>query len=1146
MKKLKTKKSGKAQKHFRVIKLLVTMKLIFVFVCGIGLMAGMGSTYGQTTKFTFDYRDITIKQVLLEIENNSKYAFMYNNKEVDVNRKVDIKVEDAEIFEVLDELFGANEMDYKAISRYIIIKPVNSSWSPNLIGGQLYQTSTVTGKVTDSSGQPLPGVSIVVKGTTQGTVTDSDGEYTITNLPDNTTLVFSFVGMQTQEVIVGNQTKINVTMEEEVIGIEDVVVTAYSRTLKSTLTSSITALKGEKLVDVPVSTITNSLAGRVAGILSYQTSGEPGFDASTIRIRGRSTTGNSAPLVVIDGIPGDMTGLNPRDIEDMSVLKDAAAVAPYGLAGANGVILITTKRGKKERVSFSYNAHYGIQNPVHLTETINSYQMALMYNEIYRNDHPDDPNIPYTDEKLEEYRKVCEGDPNGNYDKYFNSKNLHDVIRNDYPISNQNFSVTGGSETIKYFGSLRYFTQASMIPNENFKRYNGLLNLDADLTETFKFWASVRIENNFREWPSFGEQITKTFGLYGRCYEIAPDDPIWYPNTDGFWAKGRFDFNPIGRVKTSGMRTNKVNNSLYTLGLDKQLPLKGLSVKGVFYYGYDSEFGENWNKDPIYWDVDNTVDPALYIKREPESKPSFGQSYSRRENLSGQGFINYDNTFGKHNVNGLFVAEIRDIKYKFFTAERKNYSIPIHVLDMGSSVSTDIGNSGNASNARQIGYVLKLSYNYDSKYLFDLSGRYDGHYYFAPGRRFGLFPAISLGWRIGQEKFIKNNYSWINEIKLRASWGQTGNLAGRPFQYMSTMGIQNEAYRIGGKLQTGLYEQSPPNPNITWEKQEQTNIGIDLNLWNDLLSLKADYFYQYRYNMLLEPNVILPGEYGIGLPQENAGKMSNHGIEITAGTRHNFANGITFDVNANFSFARNKYIEIFENKATYDDPNRRRTGRQMESKFGLVSLGYFQSEEEIENSPPQKFGYYTVGDVKYADINGDGVVDATDEKWIGYPNYPEAIFGLDIVTSWKNFDARILIQGATLVNVFRPGAAGGGSPGRSNGNTQVEGLDRWTPENPNAKFPRWSHLSFDNNFRFSTHYMRDGSYIRLKDFNIGYTLPDELVSKISINSLRLYVSGQNMFTWTAEYLNADPESAAGGSYRFANQKAVSIGINLTF
>ncbi|MBX2924340.1 MAG: TonB-dependent receptor [Chitinophagaceae bacterium] len=1123
------------------------------------LFAVLLSVYAEGTaqSVTISGKNLTLKQIFTAIEKQTGFVLLTKKGTLPGTKKLSLTVYNMPLTELLDVALKNQPVDYAIEGKTIVlsrkspvVSPVQAP--PDITIDQPAEPQPVTGRITDSLGNPIRGVSIRLTPGNKGAATGNDGSFSIINVsPGNYTLEISNVGYQTitRSISVAENMPLalgTITMNAVVSDLGEVVLVGYgNKTRRATLTTSISAIKADKLVEA-VPNIANKLSGRVTGILSYQTSGESGLDETTIRIRGQNTIGNAAPLVIIDGVPGRMNDVNSADIEDISVLKDAAAAAPYGLAAANGVILITTKKGVKGRARLSYNGNYGIQNPVYLTKTLNSYQQALMQNEIYLNDHPGDTNVPWSASELEEYRKVVEGDPTGNYDKYFNSNNLHDVIRHDYPMSNHNLSVRGGTQDITYYASFGYFSQASMIPTEDFKKYYGVLNLDADITRSLKASLTVRTDRGIRKWPSFGSQITDQFGIYGRMYEIAPDDAIWYPNTPGYWARGRFDFNPVGRINTSGMSSDKADNTVYNIALEQKLPVKGLSIKGVFNYQSINVFGEAWNQDPVYWDVDNTVQPAVYTQRLPTSKPSFAQNYSKANNITAQGFLNYDRSFGDHAITALFVTEIRDLKSKNFYATKRNYSILIPTLDMGSSVQTDIGNGGSATQARQVGQVLKLDYRYQDKYMIGFSGRRDQHYYFAPGFRTGYFPAVSAGWRVGQEKFIKERYAWINELKLRASWGQSGNLAGEPFQYLSTYGIANEIYRLGGQLGTGLYERSPANPAITWEKQKQTNIGIDVVLWNGLLSFSGDYFYQIRDNMLLNPDVTTPAEYGITLPQENAGKMSNRGFELTAGTRHNFANGISFDVSANFSFARNKLLKIFENPATYNDPNRRRTDNQLGGQYGLVALGYFQSQQEIDNSPVQNFGSYTIGDVKYADINKDGIVDATDEKKIGYPNFPESIFGLNLAVSWKGFDISALIQGATLMSVNRPGAAGGGAPGNSNGNTQAEALDHWTPQTPNAKFPRWSYLSMTNNFRTSTLTMRDNTYMRLKGFNVGYSLPAGLLQKVKVESLRFYVSGQNLFTWTAEYLNSDPESAAGGAYRFANQKSVSFGVSLSF
>jgi TonB-linked SusC/RagA family outer membrane protein len=1006
----------------------------------------------------------------------------------------------------------------------------------------------ITGTIVDETGTAVIGANVVEKGTANGIITDADGNFSL-NVADNAVLQVSFIGYITQEVSVlsaGGGKRLSIKLLEDTRVLEEVVVVGYGKALKSTLTSAVSTVKPDKLVQAPVSNLSQNLSGRMTGLLTLQQSGEPGKDGATIRIRGINTTGNASPLVIIDGIPGDMNRLNPEDIENISVLKDASAVAPYGLAAANGVIAITTKRGLKDVAKFSYTGSYGFVNPVWIPKTVNAYQHVLIRNEVYRNDNPTGTNIPYPDHIVEEYRKVSTGDPTGNYDKYFNSRNLRDIIQDNAPITNHSLSVRGGSGKVTYYASLGYVGQESMIPTEKYERLDGTLNLDAQLTETLKIMLSARLDCSYLKYPSFGGGITNEFGIYGRTYETTSIEPIWYPNTPGYWANGNLGYNPIGRIYTSGQKDTRYFINYYNAGFEKQLPVKGLSIKGMFYYTHSLEHGTDWNIEPMYWNVDNTVSPAVYTKFEPDVKPSYSEGMTKSTTMVGQGYINYDNTFGKHGVSGLLVYEVMDVQNGNFNAGRKNYSIPIHTLNMGSSDQADLSNGGSKSQSRQAGLVVKLGYNFDNKYLAEFAGRMDQHYYFAPGHRKGYFPAVSVAWRIGQEDFIRSKYPVIDELKLRATWGQSGNLAGSAFQYMSSYGSSSEVYRLGGTLVQGLYELSPANPLITWEKQTQTDAGIDLGLWGGRFTATADYFYQIRNDMLLSPNVILPAEYGIGLPQENAGKMQNQGFELSLGTRNLLSNGLAFEAALNYTYARNKLVETFESPTTYNDPNRRRTGRPSGAQFGLVALGLFQSEEEVANSPVQQFGRYTIGDVKYEDVNGDGVVDAKDEKYIGHPKFPESIIGLNLAAQWRGFDASVLIQGATSVSIMKPNPAID-LAGQSNGNTPLEMWeDHWTPDNPDARYGRFSDLSRTNNMQNSTLWLRDGTYFRLKNFNVGYSLPSKIVNSAKLSTVRIYLSGQNLLTWTAEYLDSDPENAGYGRYNFLNQKSWAFGLNIQF
>lgn len=1099
---------------------------------------------GRAQKVTISLRDVPVQKVFQEVILQVGISIVYDDAYFKDAKPVSIHVKDALPADVVRQCIAGLPLTLLLDQGSLFIRPLAPD-SQSFPGYFLVSAPPVSGRVLGAQGIPLPGVNIQLKGTTRGTVTNEKGEFAIDASP-NAVLIVSFIGYVTKEVRVVSGRDLSIQLEIETKSLDEVeVMVAYGVQKKGSITSAVSSVGGDEIKGSPVANLSNALGGRLSGVLSKQYGGQAGADGATISIRGIGTIGNSAPLVIVDGIPRNYTDLDPNSIESVTVLKDAAAVAPYGVSGANGVILITTRNGKTGTPSLEYRGYYGWQNPVKLAKTVNSYQYARMLNEAYLNDHPGDvDNVPFDEEALEGYRKVVEGAPDADPDRYFNSNNLHDVVRQNSPIMNHTLQISGGSERIRYIASLGYLKQESMLPNESVDKYNALVNLEADVTKTTKARLSVNSTRKTLSGP--GMDVIAEFGIYQGAYLTAPIEPIYYSN--GLWAAGFLGYNLVGKLYTSGRKTQTTNTTYTALSIEQQIPfVKGLSLKGVISYDPSSIYGRRWQTDPYYYLVDYNTSPYTFNKVESGIKPNYSESYSQAQALTTQGFINYNNRFGKHAITALFVAEARKVDYNSFSAGRRNYNIPIQTIDQGSSAQEDLSNSGSASNSSQVGFVSRISYSYASRYLVELSGRYDGHYYFAPDHRWGFFPAASVGWRLSEENFIKNNIPAIDDLKLRGSWGESGNLAGQPFQYLSTYGIYGEAYRIGGVLQQGLYELAPGNPEITWERQRQVDIGIDGVLWNGLLRFEIDYFQQRRNNMLLVPNNNVPAEYGISLSQVNAGIMENRGIEFTLGTSHTFSNGLRLNVDANFTQARNKTIQIFENLATFNDPNRRRTGRPYNARFGYVAIGYFQSQEEIEKSPEQKLGVYKVGDLKYKDLNGDGIVDGRDQTMIGNSGYPEVIFGLNPSASWKGFDVSLLFQGSTRHDVYAPGPgyAGYVTPGLSGGPYQIEGLDYWTPENRDARFPRLTSSPINNN-AVSSWWMRDGTFVRLKNFEVGYTIPVSVIGRLGIQSMRIYSAGQNMLTWAKEIKNLDPESSGGSRYSFVNQKVFSVGLNVKF
>jgi TonB-linked SusC/RagA family outer membrane protein len=1031
------------------------------------------------------------------------------------------------------------------------------------------QGKTITGKVTDQAGAALPGVSVIVKGTTTGVITESNGNYSLSNVPENSTLQFSFVGMKTTEVAVGGKKSISVVLEEETIGIEEIVAIGYGVQKKTTIVGSVSTMKGTEVAATPVANISQSIAGKMAGVSMRPNGGQPGQDSPDIHIRGIATTGNNAPLIVVDGIiRSNISQIDPNSIESISVLKDASAVAPYGLGGANGVILITTKKGKLGAPTLTLDSYYGVQQP-----TYNYYPKLLdakgymrMRNEAYLNDYngkiPTGGQMPFAQTLIDDYANLHATDP----DKYPDS-NPEGYVNMKAPVQNYNLQISGGTDKIKYYAGLGFFKQSGMFDQMNYSRYNYNMNLESQVTNTTKVNLSLigSIENSNTVDPA-----ESASGLFRSGYKFIPIKSIYYSN--GLWGEfaGR---SPVGVLNSGGYVKNNNNTLLTTISVEQQLPfVKGLSAKAVFSYDPNQRTIKNWHRPFYFYSQNLNTTPYTYAKEISANEggsPSYtwlGQEYQKNQNFTFQGFLNYHNTFGKHDLTGLLVAESRNNKYERFSARRDNFAINVDELGMGSSAKADFSNDGSSSTGSQIGYVYRLGYGFDNKYLFEASGRYDGHYSFGPGKRWAYFPAFSAGWRLSEEAFIKQ-YAFINNLKIRGSWGKSGNLPyidGRiaDFQYLSGYTLTSNAYAFGaGNLVQGAYQPREANPNITWEIATKTDVGIDATFWSGLLTVEADYFHERRTGMLLPPAVSVPVEYGLSLAQENAGIMESHGFEFVAGSNHKFKNGLELGITGNFSYAANKMVQIFETAATLNNPNRSRTGRAYGTRFGYHAMGLFSTADDkngdgIVNATDGynvvQFGELHPGDIRYADLSGpggkpDGKIDANDETAIGNPVYPLISYGFTPTASWKGFDATLFFQGSAMMS-FDINSTFQTLPFANNSsNTTTEYLNnRWTPTTQDTKYPRATQAPYANNTRGSDFWIIDNGFLRLKTAILGYTIPKSVIKSLHIQSVRFYVSGQNL--WTISKLKfMDPEVGYNDrETAYPNQKVTTLGLNVTF
>ena len=1098
-----------------------------------------------------EFRNEPIEQALRKVALATGLKLTYRG-DVMVDKRVTLHRSSISISDVLTYILEGTELEYM-FSRdgYLLIGRSLSEGNMEVV------FATVRGKVSDAqTGETLPGVNVLVKGTTSGTATNARGEYELTVESLQDTLIFSFIGYESKEVPINGRAEIDVVLEMQTVLGSELVVVGYSTQSKTTLTGSVSNVKGDQIKATPVANITNSIAGNIAGVSMRPNGGQPGRNNPDIHIRGIGTTGNNRPLIIVDNIErNNVNQIDPNTIESVTVLKDAAAVAPYGLGGANGVLLITTKRGSSGAPSVSFDTYYGIQTPTYYPDMLGAQDYMRLHNEAYFNSNPNGANPPYDESFITDYPNLNAQDP----DRYPITNNAGKKFQDLYaPMQNYNLQLSGGSDAINYYAALGAFNQKGMFDDVSYRRYNFSLKLTGNATEFTKITASL---NGSVEKTNDVDDATSTNQLFRAGYKYSPIANLYYSN--GRW--GEFAGNsPIGILNSGGYSRNDRNTLLTTIDVEQELPfIPGLSIKGVFSYDPSYEFIKGWHRPFSFWSQDVSTSPYSYsesVSTAEGNAPSYTylrQETNRSQRFTYQGYINYRNSFGDHNFTGLLVAEARNHINNNFSARRDNFAVAIDELNMGSSNKNNFYNGGFSSTGSQAGFVYRLGYNYANKYLFEASGRYDGHYYFAPDDRWGYFPAFSLGWLLSEENFIKDNLDFVEYLKVRGSWGKSGNLAGTGFQYLEGYNLFGDAYAFGaGSMVQGSIIRQESNPNITWEIATKTDIGLETSLWEGLLDLEVDYFFERRTGMLLPPAVTVPVEYGLGLSDENAGIMNNHGIEVTIGTHiPTLDNGLQLGLRGNFSYARNKMEQVFETDATYENPRRRRTGRAYETPFGYKSLGLFTTDDdkngdgiidEKDGYNVQQFGELHPGDIKYADLNDDGKIDSGDEVVIGHPIYPAITFGFTPTANWKGFDLSLFFQGSAMSSIDIQGFQT--IPlYNNNSNSDYEYYNnRWTPDNQNARYPRATPAPYSNNTQASDFWRVNTSYVRLKTATLGYTLPPELTSALRIQSLRIYFTGQNLFT-LSNLKFMDPEVGYDDlEVAYPNQKVYTVGLNINF
>ena len=943
------------------------------------------------------------------------------------------------------------------------------------------QEKTVSGTVTDAAGVPLIGANVLIQGTTSGTQTDFDGNYSI-SVSSGQVLVFSYIGYKGQNVTVGSGNTINVTLEEDASKLDEIVVIGYGTQKVVNLTGSVEVIKGEEIARQPVFQTSQALAGLAPGLVATQSSGQPGADGATIRIRGIGTFGNSGnnPLILVDGIPDSLNGVDPNDIESISILKDASASAIYGSRAANGVIIITTKRGKIGKVSVNYDTYVGFQDPVQNLKFLD----GLGYIEQLNIANPG----TYTDDFIADYiaGRGTDAFPDTDWvDEVFSENGFQQYHR---------LGVNGGTEKIKVSASISYMDQEGNIPNFDFRRFNGRFNTDVKISEKFDINFDLNFRRSERRDPSAGlGEITR------QAYRIPP--LFTAINSDGSWGPGWNGQNPVAGAVDGGRDFEQFNYFRGTLKVNYR-PIEDLVISMTYSPQHNDDYRKTFRAQYDWVDLSQS---GTY----PNSN-SLSESNNRGYTDNFNVVTTYDKTFGDHNVGGTLGYEFLKNDTNRFSASRRNFILQgFQQLDSGDA-DTQL-NSGSANLFGLESAFGRINYTYKDKYLFEANLRRDASSRFAPQFRADWFPSFSAGWTVSNEAFLEN-ISAISFLKLRASWGQLGNQnVGTNFAYVSLFGVGTSNPIIGGGPITGGAQSVLANRALTWETGESTNFALDAKFFDNRLALTAEYYIRETNDILLSSNSGIPPSIGLSAPRQNIGSVENKGWDLAVDWQDNIGSDFNYSVNFNISDYKNEVTDLGEGIDELPPGGTiTRVGESLGSIFGLKKVGLFQDQAEIDSAPTHGFGPVSPGDVRYEDINGDGTVNNDDRTIIGN-SLSRLNYGLDLSASYKGFDFSVSFLGVGKRDIVLSGDAA--YPFFNAGKIQEWQTDVWTPQNTDAQYPRYTPGSSHSNWRTSEQWLFDASYLRVRNITLGYSFPENVLETLKINSLRLYLSGQNLFTF---------------------------------
>ncbi len=1074
---------------------------------------------------TINLNNVSVKQAMDELKSITGYTFVYSSNDLDSKKKISVSANDEDIEAVIGQILNGQKVSYEIKDKTIIVKKIT-----NTTNTQQSAPKKVTGTVVDASGIPVIGANVMVKGTTNGSITDMNGNFTL-DVPEGSVLEISYIGYLTQTVK-ANSSNISVALKEDTQKLDEVVVVGYGTQKKVNLTGSIESVKSDRIDSKPVSNLASALTGEAAGVTITQTSGQPSSESGNIRIRGVGTWENASPLVLVDGIAMNINDVVPSDVENVSVLKDAASAAIYGSRAANGVILITTKKGKKGKVSLNYTGNVGFQSPTRTPKMASSWQYAELYNQSMENEGKSSSLFP--DDRIERLKNG--GDPDKNE---ANTDWYDEVLRSAALQHSHNISISGGSDKISFMGSLGYFDQKGVIPSTEYERYNARLNTVTEVTSWFKLNFNLSYVNDNESDSAAGDNalidIDGQGGAYNAFQKIGravPYMPVQY--SDGTWSFLSAPTNPV-RMVTADYGDRKINrNNISVLISPEFNPVEGLNIKGVFAYENNTRKKKQFGKIVEYGEFAPVGQSATVVVPRNQQMDKWEQWNNLTASLTAE----YEKTIDKNYFKVMAGSSLETFRWAYTKASRKDFPnndfSEINAGDPNTSYA-----EGNSTYSALASIFGRVNYVFDDKYLFEANIRYDGSSKFAKGNRFGLFPSFSVGWRISEEDFFENLRAYFPNLKIRASWGQLGNQQIADYQYYSTFGAGDNY--LFNSISTGYKETLMGNPNITWETSTNLNLGIDFSLFDNKLQTTFDWYNRNTDDILLALKA--PATLGIDPPMQNAGSVQNKGWDLSIVWRDKIGEDFNYMIGFNLSDVKNKITDLKGYKSPTSDLTTRIEGSPIDAIYGWVSKGICTTQDEYEKYKDLMHTYnanWNIGDIILEDRNNDGQIGADDKTIIGN-QIPRFTFGLNLGFDYKNFDFSCFFQGVGKADGYVTEELI--KPMGVYSALEEHYTQSFNPKNPtdDAYFPRITN-SWAYNYANMSHWVQNAAYVRLKNISLGYTFK---ISSWGIDRLRVMLSGENLFTLT-KFKIWDPETKVGARSTYPQVAVYTMGVNLVF